>query len=325
MSFFDDPLALESVEANGAKKNSGINVIIGNPPYSGISANNNEWVASLIDDYKYTAGQYFNERKHWLNDDYVKFIRLAQLYIDRAEKGIMAYICPHGFIDNPTFRSMRWNLLQCYDEIYVLNLHGNINRKERCPDGSKDENVFDIQQGVAICFFVKTQRNSKTCAVYYADMYGLRDAKNEQLNSAYLHSIHWTQVNPVDPFYLFKPSNVGNKDGYEEGFKLTDLFKEYTAGVITARDGLAVDFTKEALLEKIARFSDLSISDDTIREMFWPGKHAGKYLPGDSRGWNMSKCRRKISSNDHSQFIRQITYRHFDFRYIYYSSELIDW
>lgn len=107
LSFFEDPLASESVAANGAKKNTGINVIIGNPPYSGISSNNNPWISEMIEDYKYVNGIHFNERKHWLNDDYVKFIRMAQEYISKTNNGIMAYINPHGYIDNPTFRAMR--------------------------------------------------------------------------------------------------------------------------------------------------------------------------------------------------------------------------
>lgn len=325
LTLFDDPLAFESLSANAVKKNNGINIVVGNPPYSGISANNNEWISRLIDTYKYTDGVYFNERKHWLNDDYVKFIRIAEHYIERVNGGIMAYICPHGYIDNPTFRSMRWNLLQCYDEIYVLNLHGNINRKEKCPDGSKDENVFDIQQGVAISFFVKKSIKSSNCSVYYADLWGLREYKNQQLNRLAFTDIPWVKLNPVDPFYLFKPSVIGEKNGYEDGYKLTELFHEYSAGVITARDGLAIDFTEEALVEKISRFANPKISDEEIREMFWPGKQAGKYLPGDSRGWSLSKCRKKIRDNVHSDYIRKITYRPFDFRYIYYSSDVIDW
>lgn len=325
LSFFEDPLASESVAANGAKKNTGINVIIGNPPYSGISSNNNPWISEMIEDYKYVNGIHFNERKHWLNDDYVKFIRMAQEYISKTNNGIMAYINPHGYIDNPTFRAMRWNLMQCYDEIYVLNLHGNINRKEKCPDGSKDENVFDIQQGVAISLFVKKSKKSAKCSVYYADLWGLRAGKNQQLNELAFTDIPWVKLNPVDPFYLFKPSVIGKKNGYEDGYKLTELFHKYSAGVITARDGLAIDFTAEELVKKISRFADPTINDETIREMFWPGKQAGKYLPGDSRGWSLSKCRKKIQDNIHSQYIRKITYRPFDFRYIYYSPDVIDW
>ena len=325
-NLFDDPLAFEAVSANAVKKNNGINVIIGNPPYSGISANNNQWISELIDTYKYTDGVYFNEKKHWLNDDYVKFIRLAQHYIDKVEGGIMAYICPHGYIDNPTFRSMRWNLLQHYDEIYILNLHGNINRKEKCPDGSKDENVFDIQQGVAINFFIKKHQKKSQCSVYYADLWGLREYKNQELNKKSLNDIQWTKLNPVDPFYLFKPSAINEEKDYENGYKLTALFKEYTAGVITARDGLAIDFTKNDLLKKIELFINPKMNDDEIREIFWPGKKAGKYLPGDSRGWSLSECRKQMQNNNsHEKYIRKITYRPFDFRYIYYSPVLIDW
>lgn len=325
LTLFDDPLAIESIEANKVKKNTGINIIIGNPPYSGISSNNNPWISELIDTYKYTAGVYFNEKKHWLNDDYVKFMRLAQYHLEFCDRGIMAFINPHGYIDNPTFRAMRWNLLQMYDKIYVLNLHGNINRKEKTPDGGRDDNVFDIQQGVAISFFVKTGNGKKNSCVYYADLYGIRDSKYEVLTTETIEKIKWTKVEPIDPFYLFRPSDASKKDKYEDGFSITELFSEYTAGVITARDGLAIDFTPNALISKIKRFADPSVSDDTIRALFWPGKAAGKYLPGDSRGWSMSAARKKISNNTHEEYIRRITYRPFDFRYIYYSSALIDW
>lgn len=182
MTLFDnDPLAFESIEANQAKKNNGINVIIGNPPYSGISSNNNTFIAKLIEDYKYIDGKHFNERKHWLNDDYVKFIRYAQSLIERTGSGILAYICPHGFLDNPTFRAMRWNLLQTFDKIYVLNLHGNINRGEKCPDGSKDENVFDIEQGVSINIFIKNQKNTSNSKINHTDLYGIRELKYKYL------------------------------------------------------------------------------------------------------------------------------------------------
>ena len=325
LTLWTDPLATESIAANVVKKNKGINILIGNPPYSGISSNNNAWIAKMIDTYKFTNGVYFNEKKHWLNDDYVKFIRFANLCIDSGENGIIGFITPHGYIDNPTFRSMRWNLLQSFDEIYVLNLHGNINRKEKTPDGGKDENVFDIQQGVAISLFVKKAAKYRKCRVFYSDLYGSREEKYNILNTRNIGEITWEEVLPTEPYYLFKPSTVSIKDSYENGFKLTELFCEYTAGVITARDGLAIDFSREALLEKIAVFTDFSKSDDKIREIFWPGKQPGKYLPGDSRGWSLSKCRKVIANNMHNDYIRIITYRPFDWRYIYYSSDLVDW
>ena len=322
---FNNPLTVESSAANAVKKSNEINIVMGNPPYSGISANNNEWIASMINDYKYSNGEYFNEKKHWLNDDYVKFIRIAQDYIERYESGIMAYICPHGYIDNPTFRSMRWNLLKCYDEIYILNLHGNSNKKEKCPDGSKDENVFDIQQGVAISFFVKKSKKSSKCKVYYADMYGRRNDKYKWLNTYSFEELEWVKLQPMAPYYLFKTSNVDEENNYKKGYKLTELFNEYTAGIITARDNLAIDFSKENLLEKIVKFSNPKLNDETIRHIFWPNKNGGKYPPGDSRGWKMSEHRKVIKNNNHNKYIRKITYRPFDFRYIYYSPDIVDW
>lgn len=327
LTLWDDPLAYESVSANAAKKNNGINVVIGNPPYSGVSANNNDWIAGLIDTYKYTNGVYFNERKHWLNDDYVKFIRIAQEYISQTSQGVMAYINSHGFIDNPTFRAMRWNLLQVYDAIYILNLHGNVNRKEKCPDGSKDENVFDIKQGVSINFFVKSGKNKKCdiCSVYYADLYGLRYKKNNFLLTSNFEDITWTAVNPVEPFYLFNPSEASVRNEYEKGFKLTDLFVTYTAGVITSRDTLATDFDRDALIIKIQQFASDAFSDEEIRSLFWPGKAKKKYLPGDTRGWSVSEARQKIKDYNHTNYVREVTYRPFDIRHIYYSPDVIDW
>ena len=320
---FNNPLTVESSAANAVKKSNEINIVMGNPPYSGISANNNEWIASMINDYKYSNGEYFNEKKHWLNDDYVKFIRIAQDYIERYESGIMAYICPHGYIDNPTFRSMRWNLLKCYDEIYILNLHGNSNKKEKCPDGSKDENVFDIQQGVAISFFVKKSKKSSKCKVYYADMYGRRNDKYKWLNTYSFEELEWVKLQPTAPYYLFKPNSLDKNNNYNNGYKLTELFNEYTSGLITGRDSLTIGFSKENLKDKILIFTDLSLNDGYIREIFWPNKKLGKTLPGDTTEWSMSKCREVIRDNEHDKYIRKITYRPFDFRYIYYSPDII--
>ncbi|MFR1945885.1 MAG: Eco57I restriction-modification methylase domain-containing protein [Faecalimonas umbilicata] len=111
------------------KVNKGINIFLGNPPYSGISSNNQEWITNLIEDYKYIDGVHFGERKHWLQDDYVKFIRAYEKQIEEQNNGILAYVCNNGFIENPTFRAMRWHLLQTFDKIYIINLHGNSNKK----------------------------------------------------------------------------------------------------------------------------------------------------------------------------------------------------
>ncbi len=149
-------LTIEGLEASRVKNETPVMVILGNPPYSGISTNNGKWISGLIEDYKYVNGEHFKERKHWLNDDYVKFIRFGQHFIDKNGEGVLAYINSHSFLDNPTFRGMRWSLLNSFDNIYVIDLHGNSKKKETAPNGEKDENVFDIQQGVSINIFVKT-------------------------------------------------------------------------------------------------------------------------------------------------------------------------
>ncbi|HCP31870.1 TPA: DNA methyltransferase, partial [Candidatus Acetothermia bacterium] len=145
-------LAEESHKAGKVKKEIPILVVLGNPPYSGISSNTGEWITALIEDYKYVDGKHFGEKKHWLQDDYVKFLRFAEWKIAQSGEGVVGMITNHSYLDNPTFRGMRWHLMQTFNEIYVLNLHGNSLKKERCPDGSKDENVFDIRQGVAVGF-----------------------------------------------------------------------------------------------------------------------------------------------------------------------------
>ena len=148
-------LSEESHLAEKVKRDVPILVIMGNPPYSGISTNIGKDITKLIEDYKYVDGKHFGERKHWLQDDYVKFIRFAQWKIDKAGRGVLGFITNHSWLDSPTFRGMRQSLMTSFDEIYVVDLHGNSLKKEKCPDGSKDENVFDIQQGVAISIFVK--------------------------------------------------------------------------------------------------------------------------------------------------------------------------
>jgi len=149
-------LAEESHRAGEVKREVPILVILGNPPYSGHSANKGPWIRSLIEDYKYVDGKPLGEKNpKWLQDDYVKFLRFAEWKIAQAGQGVVGMITNHSYLDNPTFRGMRWHLMQTFDEIYILDLHGNSLKKERCPDGSPDQNVFDIQQGVAIAFFLK--------------------------------------------------------------------------------------------------------------------------------------------------------------------------
>lgn len=326
LTLWEDPLAFESVSANAVKKNSGINIVLGNPPYSGISSNSGEWITSMIEDYKYINGVHFGERKHWLQDDYVKFIRFGESIIDKSGHGILAFINNHAFIDNPTFRCMRWHLLNTFDEIYIIDLHGNVMKKEIAPNGDKDENVFDIQQGVSINLFVKNGTRSKGLArVYHTGLFGKRSNKYDLLNALRLDNISWTQLEPNEPFYFFIPRDERNRASYEKGFSIQELMPEHTTGVVTARDGLVIAKKREELLERIKIFTDPNKTDDQVRTHFFGNKKAGKYLPGDSRGWSLSTARKKISGFNHEDNIQKIAYRPFDTQYIYYVPEMVDW
>lgn len=320
-------LATEANEASHIKRDSPMMVILGNPPYSGISQNDSTWISDLVDEYKYIGKDYFNERKHWLKDDYVKFIRLGQYFVDTRGEGILAYINNHSFLDNPTFRGMRWNLLKSFDKIYIIDLHGNSKKKEVCPDGSKDDNVFDIQQGVSINIFIKTgtKPKNKFADVFHCDVWGRRKSKYDFLTSNNLYSLDFKQLNPTAPFYFFVPKDETGRAKYEKGFAINELMPINSSGIVSARDSLVIDRDREQLLQRIKYFSDPSRTDDDIRQKFFPVKKSGKYLPGDTRGWSLSRARSRIRNYDHERKIQNLSYRPFDEHFIYYSSDMVDW
>lgn len=234
-------LSDEASAANRIKRDCPVMVMIGNPPYSGESQNKGEWIMHLMEDYKKEPGgeTHLKERNpKWINDDYVKFIRLAQYYIERNECGVIGFINPHGFLDNPTFRGMRWNLLKTFDKIYTINLHGNNKKKEVCPDGSPDENVFDIQQGVSINMFIKTgEKKAKELGkVYYYDLYGKREEKYDFLTNTLFSEVEYKELNPIAPMYFFVPKDFELMEEYEKGVKVNDLFSLGSMGITTGRD-----------------------------------------------------------------------------------------
>ena len=310
-TLFANWLSTEANEANHIKRDTPVMCIIGNPPYSGLSANQGNWIKDLIEDYKYVDGEHFGERKHWLNDDYVKFIRYGQHYIEKNGSGILAFINPHGFLDNPTFRGMRWNLLKAFDKIYTLDLHGNSNRIEKSPDGSPDVNVFDIQQGVSINIFVKTGKKKvhELGDVYSADLYGKREYKYNFLIENDLTQIDYQKVQPSSPYFFFVNSDNNLFEQYEKGFNVAELIGNYTVGCVTANDGLNISFTKQEQANKIQDLLEM-------QEVEWRIKYSRKK---DSRDWTYQTAKKDASENNRETNYTRVSYRPFDTRWTLYT------
>ncbi len=314
-TLFSSWLSDESTQANKIKKETPVMVVIGNPPYSGESANKGKWIMDLMEDYKKEPGgkEKLKERNpKWINDDYVKFIRFAQFFINRSGSGIVAFINPHGFLDNPTFRGMRWNLLKEFDKIYTIDLHGNSKKKETAPDGSLDQNVFDIMQGVSINLFVKTGNKKPTdlAQVYHFDLYGRRESKYDFLTNNSLKSINYQLLENFAPNYFMVQKDFGLQKGYDKGFKISELFPLNNVGIVTARDGFTIHNTKELLEETIEEF--LELDDENARIKFNLGK--------DVRDWQVNFARTDLLNNypEKGNFVK-INYRPFDTRWTYYT------
>lgn len=255
-TLFSSWLSDEADQANAIKRDTPVMVVMGNPPYSGISSNNGDWIQNLIEDYKYIDGEHFKERKHWLNDDYVKFMRFGQHFIDKNGSGILAFINPHGFLDNPTFRGMRWNLMKSFDKIYTIDLHGNSKKKETAPDGSVDQNVFDIMQGVSINLFVKKgkMKRGELGKVFHYDLFGKRDLKYNFLIDNSLKSIVFNELKPTKPLFYFLPKEKNiYEDTYIKGFKINELFINGVIGIQTGSDRTLTNETQNGLINLLEK------------------------------------------------------------------------
>ena len=240
-TLFGNYLAQEANAASDIKRDAPVMIVMGNPPYSVSSNNKGEWINKLLDDYK----KNLNERNiQPLSDDYIKFIRLAQYYVERNGEGILAYISNNSFIDGLIHRQMRNELMRVFDKIYILDLHGNSRKNETCPDGNKDENVFDIMQGVSINIFVKKKTASKQPAeVYHYDLYGTRENKYAFLHELDFAKVEWQQLIPQTPSYFFVPKDFSLQEEYDKGFRVDELIPHNTSGVKTHHDEELVSFT----------------------------------------------------------------------------------
>ena len=316
----------EAHAVNEVKLNRKFSVVVGNPPYSGISSNMNDESAKSIEPYKYIAGEHFGEKKHWLQDDYVKFIRLAEMQIERTGFGVVGYITNHAFIDNPTFRGMRWHLLETFTNMLIVDLHGNVMKQEAPPNGLKNENVFDIQQGVAMFVFSKSLAPDSRARLTYGDMWGTRAEKYATLNISSLQELTPNEIAPSEKFYFFRPHNDELSPEYSKWPQVSDVFRVKAGGFITARDHFVVDIDKESLLKKIGDLRSTSLSDSQIRKKYFDGMGSKKYPVGDTRGWKLSTARESLRRDSKwKEHVRSCLYRPFDERWVYWTESMVDW
>ena len=315
-------IAREAQEAEAVKREKPVMVVLGNPPYSGHSANKGAWIADLMrgridgspESYFTVDGGPLGERNpKWLNDDYVKFIRFAQWRIERTGEGVLGFVTNHGYLDAPTFRGMRQSLMATFDEIHMLDLHGNARKKERAPDGGPDQNVFDIQQGVAIGLFVKRKDGAGKARVFHHDLWGPREGSADGGKYGYLakndvETTEWTELAPKSPDYLFVPRDEALADEYRAGWKLPDILPLNSVGIVTARDKLAIQWTENEMSGVVREFGELP--EEAARERWRLGP--------DRRDWKVSLAQEDVRDHPNAR-IAPILYRPFDERFTWYS------
>ncbi|SEJ70973.1 N-6 DNA Methylase [Dyadobacter koreensis] len=307
-TLFANWLSSEANEANRIKRDTPVMCVIGNPPYSVSSNNKSPWIEKLTADYK----KDLNERNiQPLSDDYIKFIRFGQHFIDKNGSGVLAYISNNSFLDGIIHRQMRKNLLETFDSIYILDLHGNSKKKETAQDGSADQNVFDIMQGVSINLFVKTgkKQENELGKLYHYDLQGKREAKYEFLESHSIKSVVWKSLLPKEPHFFLVNKDFTGKDGYDNGFKLDILFIQGAGGIASHRDFFVIDENIQKLKERINDFYNL-----TGNEL------KNKYKLQETSEWQIADAQ-KIPKNDVNYV--NISYRPLDTRFIYYEDSLI--
>ena len=321
-------IAREAASADAVKREKPVMVVLGNPPYSGHSANKGKWIRDLLrgrdgtektGSYFHVDGEPLGERNpKWLNDDYVKFIRFAQWRIERTGEGVLGFVTNHSYLDNPTFRGMRRSLMDTFDEIYLLDLHGNSKKRERTPDGGKDENVFDIQQGVAIGLFVKRADGGFGPArVFHADLWGERESgrdggKYGWLAANDMETTQWAELTPKSPRYLFVPRDETLAEEYETGWSVSEVFPVNSVGIVTARDKIAIQWTPEEMRRIASDFVGLPVEEARVRYS----------LGKDSQDWKIPLAQDDVRSHaDIDSQVAPILYRPFDRRFTFYSGK----
>lgn len=311
LPLFTQWLADESRAAANVKRDAPVMVVLGNPPYSGHSSNKGDWIEGLMAEYKQSPELRKPAQAKWLSDDYVKFIRFAQWRIEQTGYGVLAFVTNHGYLDNPTFMDMRRSLLRSFDTLYLLDLHGNSKKKERAPDGGPDENVFDIQQGVAIGIFVRKigARDASAAGKFFkADLFGTRTEKYVALDATDVTATEWTELAPGPPGHLFVAQDAELLREYEAGWSLRDIFAangDPAPGIVTTHDDFAISWTREEAAAKVERLL-ATTSEAEAREIFT--------LCSQDQ-WRYERAMLELSDGKWRNRIVPILYRPFDFRW----------
>lgn len=305
-TLFSNWLSKEANEANSIKRDSPVMCIMGNPPYAISSTNKSDWIIKLLEDYKKDLKE---KSYNSLSDDYVKFIRYGQYFVDKNEEGILAYVSNNSFIDGIVFRQMRKSLLESFDKLYILDLHGNSKKKEVCLDGSVDQNVFDIMQGVSINIFVKTGKKKKgeLGKVFNYDLFGKREVKYDFLKNNSLKSIEWNIIKNKEPEYYFIKKDWTLFSAYEKGFLINKVFIDGASGVKTERDSLVIHKKKDSLEKTIYDFKNLEIEEFRTKYNERP----------DGRDWKMNLAKKDLLTNKNK--LIQYGYKPFDTRWTCYT------
>ncbi|QYZ68835.1 type ISP restriction/modification enzyme [Neotabrizicola shimadae] len=315
-------LTREAREANTIKRQTPIMCVIGNPPYSGHSSNKGQWIDSLLEPYKREPGgiERLRERNpKWLNDDYVKFLRFAESLIARTGEGVLGFITNHGYLDNPTFRGMRWHLLRTFDKIFVLDLHGNAKKNEVAPEGASDKNVFDIQQGVAIIIGVKRKeygRKAGLARVYHGDLWGSREVKYDALRKETILGPVFSEITPSVEQLQFHPRDFSLDDVYSKGFSIENFFQSNVLGFQTHRDDLVISTDRQIVQDRLDNLLSPALSDSQV----------AKILALDAKAEaSLTEQRKKLKSSRKAEdSVVACLYRPFDVRFCIMHQAVVD-
>lgn len=312
-----DYLANQSISVNNSKLKSKFTVILGNPPYSGRSWNLSDEVKLIVEPYKYIEGKKIKERgalqlEKNIQEDYIKFISFAEQKILETGCGIIGYVISHGILDNITLRGARYSLMKTFNDITLLDMHGNISRTAISPLGDKDENVFDIKKTGALVLILSKSPgvNINSSRIFHTELWGSRLSKYAWLNTNFLDNANCSEIIPLGPNYLFIPEDTELKMEFEKGPSFAEMFSVYSNGLVSGRDKFVIDFNKESLIKRISIFANLEVSNQEIENLY--GLKSRSW-------WDLDRSRQRISViKNHDIHIRKINYRLFDSRYCYY-------